>query len=405
MLEGLENVNWFKHKGAYHLKDKVPGLIRNLTSTDNKVRKRACEDIGQEMNHQGSIYDATPYIVPFLIELLTYDHVPDKEELLYSLWVVLESCESAFRYSPQMSDKNTQNCILTYNNLSEGFPVFASLLQNPDLNIRLPALLLASSLTLHAPYCRHLLRRVYCTEPDSMLRALILARLGELVPKGYGPVINRRRQKYVAMFESIAQSDPDSVVRLGAALGWAKSHPHYPYNDRLTVPQPVRDELLQGLSYAAPKGNVGWLVGAEFNADAVMEAFIGLGWKQVAGSLNSPVLDRYQVHRLARSLLDVIYVRKSTRPQQSHAGDLSLAWWEFEAVHLDKTPEVMTYRIPDRFPRTFNPAKPQLNQPRQKEIIAAIVNCDRFWELPTNLFSFFYDLPDSREALNALVVG
>jgi len=40
-----------------------------------------------------------------------------------------------------------------------------------------------------------------------------------------------------------------------------------------------------------------------------------------------------------------------------------------------------------------------------KAIVQAIVDSDKVWERPTNLFSFFYGLPDSREALRALLSG
>ncbi len=41
--------------------------------------------------------------------------------------------------------------------------------------------------------------------------------------------------------------------------------------------------------------------------------------------------------------------------------------------------------------------------PRQGQALRAIVDQDKVWEIPTNLFSFFYGLPDSREALRALI--
>jgi len=39
----------------------------------------------------------------------------------------------------------------------------------------------------------------------------------------------------------------------------------------------------------------------------------------------------------------------------------------------------------------------------QRLALEAIVDCEPFWEIPTNLFSFFYGLPDEREALRKLL--
>jgi hypothetical protein len=37
------------------------------------------------------------------------------------------------------------------------------------------------------------------------------------------------------------------------------------------------------------------------------------------------------------------------------------------------------------------------------KILQIIIDCDPFWQIPTNLFSFFYGLPDNRDELRKLV--
>jgi len=39
----------------------------------------------------------------------------------------------------------------------------------------------------------------------------------------------------------------------------------------------------------------------------------------------------------------------------------------------------------------------------QRLVLRIICDCEPFWELPTNLFSFYYGLPDEREALCELL--
>ncbi len=41
----------------------------------------------------------------------------------------------------------------------------------------------------------------------------------------------------------------------------------------------------------------------------------------------------------------------------------------------------------------------------ERTVLQAIVNADIVWEIPTNLFSYFYDLPDSREEMRDLLAS
>lgn len=402
MLEGLDSVNWSKHKGAYHLKERVPILIREMTSQDDAVRRKASSSIFEEMHHQGSIYDATPYIIKFLIELLTYEQVQDKEDLILMIWHVLAACEETYGDTANFGIRATRGYILTYDYVEAGFYTFANLLDDENLTIRLTAILIISHLKEHAAACRHMLRRKYCAETDPLIKAVILKCLAGLVFNGYGSAIAHSRKKYMRLFESVLQVETEPVIRLGAALAWANSNAYYPHNDRLFAPQAVRDELIKGLKYAAPGGNIGWVVNSQLSFDTVMNALIGLGWKEVAGILDTSPLDRFDAHRLIRTILDIGFTRKSTRSNRGYSKDYVWVWWEFEETHLSKSPETMTYRMLPNV-HAYDPATHKLNTPRQKEILAAIVKCDVFWELPTNLFSFFYGLPDSRDELARLV--
>lgn len=47
----------------------------------------------------------------------------------------------------------------------------------------------------------------------------------------------------------------------------------------------------------------------------------------------------------------------------------------------------------------------ELERGRVQMALKAIVAADRVWERPTNLFSYFYGLPDSRDELRKLVEG
>jgi hypothetical protein len=84
MLENLDKISWKKLKHAYGEAADVPGLIRKLASKDIKDREDALWYLYGNIWHQGTVYEATSYAVPFLIELLE-NPVPDRDKILLYL--------------------------------------------------------------------------------------------------------------------------------------------------------------------------------------------------------------------------------------------------------------------------------------------------------------------------------
>jgi hypothetical protein len=70
MLEGLDRIDWSKLKHAYGEASDVPELIRDLLSKERDVRRNAIYELFGNIWHQGTVYEASSYAVPFLQELL-----------------------------------------------------------------------------------------------------------------------------------------------------------------------------------------------------------------------------------------------------------------------------------------------------------------------------------------------
>ena len=71
MLEELDLIDWGKLRHAYGPATDVPGLLRDLASTDAGVRDAAMYELCGNIHHQSDVYEASAYGVPFLVELLT----------------------------------------------------------------------------------------------------------------------------------------------------------------------------------------------------------------------------------------------------------------------------------------------------------------------------------------------
>jgi|tagenome__1003787_1003787.scaffolds.fasta_scaffold19604549_1 hypothetical protein len=69
MLENLDKIQWSQLQHAYGNAEDVPGLLCDLLSESKRVRSEAIHSFFGNIWHQGTIYQATSYAVPFLIEI------------------------------------------------------------------------------------------------------------------------------------------------------------------------------------------------------------------------------------------------------------------------------------------------------------------------------------------------
>lgn len=82
MLEGLDAIEWATLTHAYGSADDVPDLLRDLASDDLAQRESALWHLYGNIYHQGTVYEATAYAVPFIVEILTTPTTDKKYEIL-----------------------------------------------------------------------------------------------------------------------------------------------------------------------------------------------------------------------------------------------------------------------------------------------------------------------------------
>jgi hypothetical protein len=116
MLEGLDQINWNDLEHAYGSAEDVPEQICALASDDKQTREQAYTQLWSNIIHQGTVYSATAYAVPFLIELVESPHVKDKPQLL--VLVTALACGSSYHEAHQL--------------LFEDAGVFTEEMQQPD---------------------------------------------------------------------------------------------------------------------------------------------------------------------------------------------------------------------------------------------------------------------------------
>jgi len=85
MLEGLEDVPWAKLRHAQGPADDVPDLIRDLASAEDEPRARSQYDLYGTLWSHGTVCEAAPPAIPFLVELLEHAEHVDRPWLLIYL--------------------------------------------------------------------------------------------------------------------------------------------------------------------------------------------------------------------------------------------------------------------------------------------------------------------------------
>lgn len=88
MLEGVNAVPWEDLKNTFcfisHDKDlDFPALLHQLTSEDKEERWQSLGILYEYLMHQGSRFEGTSYVLPFIIELCGEPSVPDRHCLLW----------------------------------------------------------------------------------------------------------------------------------------------------------------------------------------------------------------------------------------------------------------------------------------------------------------------------------
>jgi hypothetical protein len=78
MLNDIDAVPWSTLRHAFGEASDVPKLIRALASSDREERQAALKELFACLLHQGTVYDATALAVPFLFELLSSSHTPER---------------------------------------------------------------------------------------------------------------------------------------------------------------------------------------------------------------------------------------------------------------------------------------------------------------------------------------
>jgi hypothetical protein len=223
MLEGLDDIDWSKLGHAYGPASDVPDLLRSLASADEDSRHEAVNELYGNIWHQGTVYEASSYAVPFLIELLGSQEVECKDEILLLLahLALGTSYHKAHQHLPSQTPREQgadwQKTIereigwvdRVKSAVRAGEDVYLKFLQDEEPLLRDSAAYLLASLERPAPrLADSIWRRIDREESEHIQVSLLLA---------FGFLAEPNEANRGSLLEKLVNTPSDSI-RLAAAM-------------------------------------------------------------------------------------------------------------------------------------------------------------------------------------------
>ena len=233
MLESLDTIDWQNLHHAYGAASDVPDLLRALVSNDEETRRDVMYELYGNIWHQGTVYEASSYTVPFLIELLGHESIQRKGDILRLLASIASGSsykavhQSAlarilgeeFVQNPQYEAEMQQELgwvQQAHIAVAGAIQLYLQLLEHDDPEVRVCVSYLLLSLPEYARDSAPTLQRCLQKEKNPQVRASLLLAIA-VVPY-------ERSQEYIQVFRDIAGSEQEAfLVRMAAAIALMRS--------------------------------------------------------------------------------------------------------------------------------------------------------------------------------------
>lgn len=393
VFHGIDDVDWHNLHHAYGPADDVPTLLRLLVSDDADVREDTWQTLYSNIWHQGTVFEASAYAVPFFLRLLADPRTPDR----LSLFGMLQSLATGSSYlaahhREDDSSRNWRQILakegkdfdvelqheLSYvraanEAVGEGFALFLKFAEdaNQDIELRREAISTLALLSTHAEIIIPRLRTLL-NQPDAApFRTTIVNALHRHMDTS-----PRSQRFFAALMEHEADTN---VAFIAAAALIQRARERAPETAVATILNALRrhgDERGYGYSvYYTGKAAL-LALGAERGRAALL---------RVLPSLHYTNSD--ELHFFAETLLDLVF-NNNQHPHRSR----SLSWHK------------QTKRCTISFYGGSTKAQPQRDAATltdaQREVLEALATHDPLWEWDSNLLTL-YGLPAERELLRA----
>lgn len=393
----------------------IPGALYALSAPDRETRQKACTVLFGEGQDHGDIYDTTPAILTCVIDLLHQPETPDRP-------LLLSCCAAIAMRLLHLSGRHDRFTefrlhLATYDALKAGLPLYHTLLNDADLAVQLATLDLMQYLTEDRAELIPMLLEAFQAHPQVVLGIAILQTLKQLlqlVPLQQSEL----RQLVTHWLQEVIVSDHAIALRTAAASAAVACVQWYDWRfDQffptvpdllitafLAVKHPEPDRALQARVEAMHASHAfsddpmteseqrDWetyqdycfdLWEAEHTRERIVQDLAQLPPAPLLALLQNPAILSFHTHLIVRGLL-------------IHAfGSSTIEIW-YPGGDPNDAPSGIYYG-------EYHPSRRQSLHHEGRHVLRHIINAPKAWEIPTNVFSFFYGLPDTRTELEALL--
>jgi hypothetical protein len=392
MFEGLDKIDW-KNVG-YHIWGKsddylgeIPEKIRSLNSLNEEIQDSAMSFLFGEKGTFGMICDTTPYIVPFVIELLGNPGTPKRNLIFYYLSRVMEYVLS----SGSLTVREMRLHLSVYNSFAKNIHILTGLLDDEEQAIRLDTIELLGTLTDEAEMLLPEFFERFHLETDEDLQVALLNSIKLLLSSLDAWTQSQLKEKYAPVLRDIVDSRPAHKVQLAAARASVETINRY-RKDKNVLSGKVPDLLAREFTYySGGKPDIYWsYLKNKLNYSAlIIRDLAQLGYEPFLTMLENPENTALQVHLIIRGLFaSVLMSSENTTHWESTLSHTKEGIYYLPNYRMDD------YRVVIRWKDKIG---------LMKQVLQLAIDNEKVWELPTNIFSFFFGLPDSRNELQKML--
>jgi hypothetical protein len=382
MFSNLDSIDW--QSLGYHTygrPNEIPQAIRSLLSPEETVIREALGFLLGEGQDFGDIYDTTPHIIPFCLEALALQGAPGKAIILRQLSGQGMYIADAGAHSVHMLDL----CVRTYAALRAGLDLYLDLLAHGDQDEKVAACELLQYMTDDPEQLFPVLLERATQESDEEVLVNLFYAVKRLFASLEWPRFALKKQ-YAPGLRAIVETHPLPAVRVAAARASVELINRYRlYGEELLSPQ-VGDLLVGAFLHPHPPQHWTEEIPSLFQEYLVRDLAHLSDPAPLLRLLAEPEITAAQAHVLARGLLCQVAVNQV-----------------LHSPHWQRMTSRDERKLGDFYRGEHTVVPGKYNSRRLRPVLQAILAADRVWERPTNLFSFFYGLPDSRDELARLV--
>lgn len=394
MLDGLDDIKWAELTHAYGSAGDVPDLIRQLLSDDEDMLEETFDALFSNIWHQGTVYEASAYAVPFLIEVVQSETVLMREGIL-SLLSSIASGRSYYdvhtrtpeeRAKPEMQAKIAEEMKherAAHEAVRKGIPVYLRLLSHQNPGIRTYTAEVLSQFPEDGIQIVPTVRAAIDSETEPMVQADLLAHLGTLLSKTNN-LPQAEIDACVRLLDGLLGAQTPPVVRLSAAVAWTQQAKANTPNEAVDI---LVDALINEAAYK-PTGQQPSFFSPLYSMQPVLRELGAVRGVPIISRILAGATNSQTMHECGRDLLSMVFE------------DVDLRNWGTATQRKDGVRHI-EYWYYFRPAPSIPPRSPSL-MPLQHQALKAVVENDVFWETVSNLLSLF-GLPTEREALRTFV--